>query len=90
MFYWRTKLYKIPGNIVNIETKEVIGEHIGLMYYTIGQRKGLYLGGNQDRMFVVGKNLKDNILYVACQSENPYLYSDSAIVDTINKIIQLN
>ena len=72
------------GNIVNIETNEVIGKHIGLMYYTIGQRKGLDIGGYDKRMFVVGKNLDKNILYVALGDENEYLLSDSCIIDTIN------
>ena len=73
-----------PGKIVNIDTNEVLGDHIGLMYYTIGQRRGLDVGGTEDRMFVVGKNLKDNILYVAIGEDNPYLYSDSCIIDTVN------
>ncbi len=72
------------GKIVNIDTKEVVGEHIGLMYYTIGQRRGLDIGGNDERLFVVGKNLKDNILYVALGDDNEYLYSDSCIIDNIN------
>ena len=54
-----------PGDIVNIETNEVLGQHTGLMYYTIGQRKGLDIGGTSDKLFVVGKDLKKNILYVA-------------------------
>lgn len=79
-------LPNIPGDIVNIETMKKVGNHIGLMYYTIGQRKGLNLGGNSERLFVVGKNLQKNILYVAIGDENPYLYSDSAIIDTVNWI----
>ncbi len=43
---------------------EVKGKHDGLMYYTIGQRHGLGIGGNGDPWFAVGKNLKENILYV--------------------------
>lgn len=72
------------GNIVNIETNEVIGKHVGLMYYTIGQRKGLNIGGNSDRIFVVGKNLDKNILYVAHGDDNKYLISDSCIVEMVN------
>ena len=72
------------GKIVNIETNEVVGEHIGLMYYTIGQRRGLDIGGNNERLFVVGKNLNDNILYVALGEDNEYLYSNSCIIDNIN------
>lgn len=73
-----------PGKIVNIETNEVVGDHVGLMYYTIGQRRGLEVGGTTDRLFVVGKNLQDNVLYVALGEDNPYLYSDSCIIDTVN------
>ena len=49
------------GDIINIETKQVLGKHIGLMYYTIGQRRGLDVGGTSDKLFVVGKNLNKNI-----------------------------
>ena len=73
-----------PGKIINIETNEVVGEHIGLMYYTIGQRRGLDIGGTDKRMFVVGKNLKDNILYICLGDDNDYLISDSCIIDEIN------
>lgn len=74
------------GPIINIETNEVIGEHSGLMYYTVGQRKGLSLGGNKERTFVVGKDLDNNILYVASGDQNNYLYSDSALVTDVNWI----
>lgn len=77
-------LPNIPGDIVNIDTGEILGKHIGLMYYTIGQRRGLDIGGTMDRMFVVGKNLKDNILYIALGEDNEYLYSDSCVIDTVN------
>lgn len=73
-----------PGNIVNIDTNEVLGKHIGLMYYTIGQRKGLNIGGTSDRMFVVGKDLDKNILYVCIGEDNDYLISDSCIIEDVN------
>jgi tRNA-specific 2-thiouridylase len=72
------------GEIINIETKKVVGEHSGLMYYTIGQRRGLNIGGNETRLFVVGKDLDKNILYVALNDENKYLISTSAIITDIN------
>ena len=71
------------GDIVDIDTNKIVGKHIGLMYYTIGQRKGLDIGGYSDRMFVVGKDVEKNILYVALNEENEYLYSDSCIVDNV-------
>ena len=72
-----------PGDVIDIDTDKVVGKHSGLMYYTIGQRKGLDIGGNKEKMFVVGKNLDKNILYVAF-GDNKYLYSDSCIVDNLN------
>ena len=75
-----------PGDIVDIDTNKVIGKHIGLMNYTIGQRRGLDIGGYEDRMFVVGKNLDKNILYVCIGDNNDYLYSDSCLVDEFNLI----
>lgn len=72
------------GDIVDIDTNEVLGKHMGLMYYTIGQRRGLDIGGTKERLFVVGKNLDRNILYVAEGENNKYLYSTSCIIDTLN------
>jgi len=58
---------------------ETLGEHQGLMYYTLGQRQGLGIGGRNDRSeepwYVVGKNLDSNTLIVA-QGEHEMLFSD--------------
>ena len=77
-------LPNIPGKIVNIETNEVMGEHIGLMYYTLGQRKGLNLGGNKEKHYVAKKDLENNILYVATGDENKYLYTTRAVIENFN------
>lgn len=74
------------GNIVDIETKEVVFHHNGVMYYTIGQRRGLNLGGMSEPYFVVGKNVENNILYVAKSSEEKWLYSTSCIITDVNLI----
>ena len=78
------------GNIVDIETKKVLGRHDGVMYYTIGQRKGLGIGGISGEVakgwFVVKKDIKNNILYVASGDENEYLFSDRCIVKSLNFI----
>lgn len=78
-------LPNIPGDIVDIETGKVLGKHVGLMYYTIGQRRGLNIG-TTDKIFVVGKDLDKNILYIAYGEDNDYLVSTSCIVDTVNWI----
>lgn len=72
------------GDVVNIDTNEVIGKHIGLMNYTIGQRKGLNIGGTEDKMFVVGKDLQKNVLYICLGEDNDYLISTSCLVDQVN------
>ena len=72
------------GDIIDIDSNSIIGKHYGLMYYTIGQRKGLDIGGNDKRLFVVGKNLDKNILYVSLGDDTTYLYSNSCIVDNLN------
>ncbi len=72
-----------PGDIIDIVTNKKIGEHIGLMHYTIGQRRGLNIGGTENRMFVVGKDLNKNILYIESGNDE-YLISTSCVIDTLN------
>ena len=61
--YIKAHLGENPGDVREIETGKKIGEHKGLWFYTIGQRKGLGFGGGP--WFVVKKNLKRNILFVS-------------------------
>ena len=84
--FLKNYLPNTAGDIVNIETKEKLGEHIGLMYYTVGQRRGLAVGGTGSRLFVVGKDLQKNILYVAEGANNPYLYTVGALLTDVNFI----
>ena len=67
----------------------VVGEHDGVMYYTIGQRRGLNIGGKNgyesDRWFVVDKDVKQNVLYVNC-GECEEMYSSACIVTEFNWI----
>ncbi len=60
------------------------------MYYTIGQRRGLNLGGMSEPYFVAGKNVENNILYVAKSSEEKWLYSTSCIITDVNWINTLH
>ena len=78
-----------PGNIINIDTNEILGKHIGLMYYTIGQRRGLNIGGTKKRLFVAKKDLKNNILYVAEGNENKYLLSYACEIEDVNLLDEL-
>lgn len=77
-----------PGKILTLDGKEV-GRHDGVMFYTLGQRRGLDLGGvaggNGERWFVIDKDIKNNILYVS-QGEDDKLFSVGLISDKMNWI----
>ena len=59
----RRYLGEREGDIVELETGRVLGKHRGYWFHTIGQRKGLYLGGGP--WFVVRKDIEENVLYVS-------------------------
>ena len=65
-----------PGQM-RTTSGEYIGQHQGLMYYTLGQRRGLNISGRGtgESWFVVDKDLKNNILYVEQGADSPKLYS---------------
>ena len=77
-----------PGKIMTLDGR-VVGTHDGLMYYTIGQRRGLGIGGRSDsngqRWFVLKKDLENNILYVS-QGEGEELFSVGMISEKFNWI----
>ena len=77
-----------PGDIVDNHGK-VVGKHDGLMYYTLGQRRGLNIGGlkggNGQRWFVLEKDIKNNRLIVS-QGEDEQLFSDGLFATDFNWI----
>lgn len=79
-----------PGNIVDIVSNKVIGKHDGVLYYTVGQHRGLNIGGligfKSEPFFVVGKDVSKNILYVA-QEDNPYMYSYKCRLTRVNMLL---
>ncbi|WP_342268637.1 tRNA 2-thiouridine(34) synthase MnmA [Spiroplasma endosymbiont of Aspidapion aeneum] len=77
------------GEIIDIETKAIIGHHIGVMYYTLGQRKGLNLGGQKEPYYVAKKDIENKKIFVTRLSNDKYLYSDKCIVDDVNWIVSL-
>jgi len=81
-----------PGKMIT-DTGLEIGIHNGLMYYTIGQRKGLGIGGlreyDNEPWFVIGKDLEKNYLYVGQGFHHETLYSDECTVDEVNWIGEL-
>lgn len=76
------------GDIVDTNNK-VVGKHDGVYYYTIGQRRGLNIGGmstgNGKRWYVIDKDIEKNILYVS-QGEGEELYSKGLVTYKVNWI----
>lgn len=78
------------GPIVDIVTGREVGTHDGVLYYTVGQHRGLGLGGvkGYDTLpfFVVGKDVKRNVLYVAQEKDNDFRFSYSCLLTGFNWI----
>lgn len=83
-----TYLPALPGRMQTPDGED-IGEHQGLMYYTLGQRQGLGIGGKNEHReapwYVVGKNLNHNILIVA-QGDHALLYSSTLVASQVSWI----
>ena len=71
-----------PGEIRDADTEEVLGYHDGAVFYTIGQRHGLYVGGGLP-YYVVRKNLKNNIVYVSKNLNNEGLWTKEILLEDI-------
>ncbi len=63
---------------------EVIGEHKGAHYYTIGQRKGLNIGGYEKPLFVIGTDTAENIIYTGLGEDHPGLYRKGLFIESKN------
>ncbi|WP_299034016.1 tRNA 2-thiouridine(34) synthase MnmA [uncultured Anaerococcus sp.] len=74
-----------PGNIVDTEGN-IMGKHDGLMYHTIGQRRGLGIGGEGEAWFVYGKDLEKNELLVCQGKKNPLLFSNKLYASEFSTI----
>lgn len=77
------------GDIIDITTLKVLKQHEGVLYYTVGQRKGLDIGGPGGPWFVIGKNVEKNQLYVASQQHNDLLLTNSCLVTGINWLVDV-
>lgn len=72
--FLRQRIEKHQGEIIDIETGEVVGAHDGVEFYTIGQREGLKLGGFNKPYFLCEKDKEKNIIYVAKGKDNQHLF----------------
>lgn len=62
------------------ELGKVVGDHNGAHYYTIGQRKGLKMGGFAEPMFVIGTDTAENIIYMGMGENHPGLYRQGLLI----------
>ena len=82
------------GEIRRLDDGKVLGEHDGLMYHTVGQRKGLHIGGIKEKghtgggdheaWFVAGKDMEKNILYVVQGHDHPALLRDDLVAEQLS------
>lgn len=72
------------GNIVDIDSKRVVGRHEGYWFFTIGQREGLNIGGSKKPYYVCAKDAGKNVVYVAKGKDNPYLYKSKVSLKQLN------
>lgn len=78
----------VQGNFVDLEGK-VLGKHDGVCFYTLGQRKGLGIGGPGAAWFVVGKKTENNEVILAQGEDHPALYADELVATELNWLIPM-
>ena len=79
----KERLIKGVRNInYKIDDGREVGKHNGAFYFTIGQRKGLRIGGSKKPLFVLQTDVENNIVYVGMGKDHPGLYRDALLVDS--------
>lgn len=82
------------GEVVDVLTNQTIGSHDGVMFYTIGQNRGLNLGGQSNKYFVCKKDVKNNVLFVVDEKHKDKLLNSKECelikFNWINQIIPSN
>ncbi len=84
--YLRKELGTKPGDIIDEDTGEIVGKHNGIWLFTIGQRKGIQIGGLKEPYFISRKDPRTNTLFVAKGKNNPKLWTKSCILKDIHTI----
>lgn len=74
-----------PGKIQTIDG-EILGEHRGAFYYTIGQRRGLDISGSGPAWYVAEKDIQQNIVYVVQGRDHPALFTQVVIAESVHWI----
>jgi len=60
---------------------KVVGKHQGAHYFTVGQRKGLNVGGTTDPLFIIGTNVETNTIYTGLTSQHPGLFRSALFIE---------
>lgn len=84
--FLRANIPTKQGEICDVDTQQVVGEHDGAWFYTIGQREGLRIGGKPLPYFVVGKDIEQNVVYVGQGADHPGLYSREVNLESLHLI----
>jgi tRNA-specific 2-thiouridylase len=82
----KAQLPEKKGEIIDIDTKKIIGSHHGVQFYTIGQREGIGIGGAGEPYYVVSKDQLTNTLTVAKGKNNPALFRNDVAFAPVHKI----
>ncbi len=74
------------GEFIHLDSNISLGQHDGMCFYTVGQRKGLGLGGPGGPWFVASKDIERNIVYVVEGERHPALFADYLYADELSWI----
>ena len=75
-----------PKGALQTPDGEIVGEHRGAFYHTVGQRRGLGIGGRGDAWYVVDKDLARNIVYVVQGRDHPALFKGVVLAENLHWI----
>lgn len=74
----------VEGETIDYDSQKIVGNHEGAHYYTIGQRRGLDIGGSEKPCYVVGKDMEKNIVYIVRGEDHPLLYQQELTAKELN------
>jgi tRNA-specific 2-thiouridylase len=84
--YLQNGIESQEGDIVDIDTNEIMGVHKGIHSLTLGQRRGIKIGGNEEPYFVAKKDVASNIIYIAKGKYNEALWKNTFVLQEFNTI----
>lgn len=72
--------YRAEKPVYGLSDGAIVGEHQGAHYFTIGQRKGLDVGGTKEPLFVIETDVEENVIYTGQGKQHPGLYRNTLFV----------